>query len=173
MKAVENGVFEIIPQEKTASLTNQLMDMANNIYIADGTGIKIVHKGEIDSIAGAKLMDSEAVVIDERTTRMLMEDPCGLRDILKGKLHTSVKINEGNLKKFKEAIGNIRIIRSAELVAVSYELGLMKDYLPMIPQAGRELLDGVLWGIKLNGCSISREEIEKIIKFESKKQKSI
>ena len=171
MKAVENGVFEIFPEEKTSKLTNSLLDLANNIYFAEGTGIRIVHKGEIDSIAGAKILDSEAVAIDERTTRMLIENPRELKDLLGSRLHKKVRLNEENLEKFRNAVGAIKIIRSSEIAAVSYEIGLMKDYLPKVPEAGRELLDGVLWGIKLNGCAISKEEIDEIIKIETKNKK--
>jgi len=171
MKAVERGIFEIIPQEKTAKLTAQLLDLANNIYSAKGFGVRIVHKGEIDSIAGSNLLGSEAIVIDERTTRMLIESPYELKKLLQSRLHTNIRINESNLEQFRKNVKGLKIIRSAEIAAVSYEMGLMKDYLPDVPNAGKELLDGVLWGVKLNGCAISREEIEKIIKIETKNKK--
>ena len=171
MKAVEKGIFEIMPQEKTANLTAQLLELANSIYSAKGTGVKIVHRGEIDSIAGSRIMESEAIVIDERTTRMLIENPYELKNLLQSRLHMGVKINENALQSFNRLAGRVKIIRSAEIAAISYELGLMKDYLPNVPDAGKELLDGVLWGIKLNGCAISREEIDKIIKIETKNKK--
>ena len=173
MKAVENGTFRIVPEEKTKDLTSELLNLANNVYLANGFGIRIVHRGEMDSLTGAKMMGSEAVVIDERTTRMLIESPYEFQTLLKSKLHTNVRIREDNLKKFNDSVKGIKIIRSAELAAISYELGVMNDYLPKVADAGRELLEGVLWGVKLSGCSVSREEIDKIIKFETKKQKSI
>jgi len=173
MKAVEQGVFEITPADKTAKLAKKLLDLANNIYLAKGTGVRIVHRGEIDSLAGAEIMSSEAVVIDERTTRMLIESPEELKTLVENKLHTPVKIQSENLENFRKMTSEIRIIRSSELVAVAYELGIFDEYLLKVPEAGRQLLDGLLWGVKLNGCAVSREEIDKIINFELKKQKSI
>lgn len=173
MRSVERGVFTIVPPQETAEFTKELLNLANNIYYAKGTGVRIVHSGEIDSLAGAKLMNSDATVIDERTTRMLLEDPYGLKNLVEQRLHTPIRMDEGNLEKFRKSLSPVKIIRSAELVAVAYEMGLFDDYLPSVPQAKRELLDGLLWGIKLNGCAVSKEEINKIIKFELKKQKSI
>ena len=169
MRAVDAGIFEIIPDEKTEELTKELLKLANKIYAARGTYVKIVHEGEIDSLAGAKLMNSDAVVIDERTTRMLIEDPYGLKNLLRKKLNTHVKIDEQKLQEFKNLVGDTKLIRSAELVVVAYELGLLKEYLPKVPEAERELLDGLLWGVKLSGCSLSREEIRRILSLEAKK----
>ncbi|MEM4336398.1 MAG: hypothetical protein QXG86_00125 [Candidatus Woesearchaeota archaeon] len=170
MKAVERGIFEVIPQEKTSQLAEQLLEIANGVYSVQGTKIKIVHKGEIDTIAGAKLMGSEAVVIDERTTRMLIENPYELKNLLGSKLHKKIRVDEENLKKLRDAVEGIKIIRSAELVVVAYEKGLIEQYLPRVPEAKKELLDGILWGVKLNGCALSREEIDKIIEIELRKR---
>ncbi|MBW3022920.1 hypothetical protein KY308_02365 [Candidatus Woesearchaeota archaeon] len=169
MKAVEEGTFEIVPSEKTADLTKKLLEAANSIYFARGVAVRIVHTGEMDSLAGAILMNSDAVVIDERTTRMLLEDPYGLKDLLRSKLRTFVKMDEKKLDVFRSIAGKINVIRSAELVTVAYEMGLLNSYLPKVPRAGSELLDGMLWGIKLNGCSLTREEIDKVMSLEFKK----
>jgi len=173
MKAVEDNVFEIVPVEATSKLTKELLFLANNSFFAKKSPIRIVHEGEIDSISGAIVMKSDAVAIDERTTRILIEDWHLLKDLLQRKLHTKIEANVGNLNKFLEKTKGIRVIRSAELAAIAYENGILNQYLPTVKDAEKELLDGVLWGIKLNGCSLSSEEIEKIIKIESKKQKSI
>jgi len=128
--------------------------------------VSLVHEGEIDSLAGAIIMQSEAVVIDERTTRLMIEDWQLLRKLMQKKLHTRIDVDSGNLKKFLEKVKGIRIIRSTELAVVAYEKGVLQSCLPKIRNAKKELIDGVLWGIKLNGCSISREEIEKIVRTE-------
>jgi hypothetical protein len=35
-----------------------------------------------------------------------------------------------------------------------------------VPNPNRELLESVLWGVKLNGCAISEQEISELIKLE-------
>ena len=55
---------------------------------------------------------------------------------------------------------------------VAYELGLLDKYMfeqeeKTVPNPRRALVEGVLWGIKLIGCSIGREELEDIVKIET------
>ena len=166
MKSVNDGILEIVPYEKTISLKNELLFLANNSFFAQGSPLHIVHDGEIETIAGAVLEGSNAVVIDERTTRLLIENWKSLQFLLHKKLHTRIDVNLANLRKFLEQTKAVKIIRSSEIAVVAYEKGILDDYLPRVKEPKRELLDGVLWGIKLNGCAISKEEIEKIVRTE-------
>jgi len=102
-------------------------------------------------------------VVDERTLRMLIEEPENLKELLNKKLGRKVTIDSSNLKQFQKLIGEVNVIRSSELLVVAFELGLLDKY---ADGNRRELLDGILWGVKLRGCSISSDEIYKIIKFE-------
>ncbi|MBI5073111.1 hypothetical protein HZA99_04795 [Candidatus Woesearchaeota archaeon] len=50
-------------------------------------------------------------------------------------------------------------------------MGLFNDYLlnattKAVPNVKRAVLEGALWGVKLNGCSVKEEEIEDIMKME-------
>ena len=60
------------------------------------------------------------------------------------------------------------MIRSVELVTISYELGLLDKYIVNIKNPRKALLEGVLWGVKLNGASVSEREIKEIVKMEIK-----
>ncbi len=62
----------------------------------------------------------------------------------------------------------MKLIRSVELVSVAYELGLLDKYLVNVPNPKKTLLEAVLWGVKLNGCSVSEREIEEIVRIEVK-----
>ena len=78
-----------------------------------------------------------------------------------------MSVNEDNLKAFSDSMKNIKLIRSVELVTMAYELGLLDRYIiKEIENAKETLLDSVLWGVKLNGCAVSRKEIEQILKIE-------
>ena len=135
--------------------SEMFLDKANNAYIADGEKLKIVHYGEASCIAlydelkkrGYKL----ALVIDERTTRMLCENPINLGKLLGSKLHTNVKLFNEEANFFRD----IEIIRSAELCFAAYKLGIIK-----LPGKPIEDIDALLYAAKFKGCSISQEEIE-------------
>ena len=71
-------------------------------------------------------------------------------------------------KNFESFVRNIKTIRSIELVTLAYEHGILDNYLTKIPDARKNLLESVLWGVKLNGCAVSRDEIDQIVKLEMK-----
>ena len=104
-------------------------------------------------------------MIDERTTRLLLENPRKLAALLTRKLRTEVAYNGATYREFQNEVGKLSVLRSVDLVTIAYELGLLNRYL-FKPELKKTLLEGVLWGAKLNGCSVSREEIDDIIKME-------
>ena len=165
-KLIEEGTLEIIDNDFIQETTTRLLTAANGIFRAYDNYIKIVHYAEMSVIAASVNLNSDAIVIDEKVTRFLVENPRIIVDILKKTLHTSININESNLKEFKNAVTKLRVIRSIELVAVAYERGLLDSYITKIPNARKNLLESVLWGVKLNGCAVSEEEIEQILRME-------
>lgn len=151
----------------------ELMDLANHIFKSKDTWIKIVHDAECESLAAAIDLNADAYAIDERNTRMLIESPESLGRLLERKLHTSIYTDNTNLEKFKEMVKCIRIIRSAELMTVAYELGIMNEYLRKEEREianidlKKNLLDGMLWGLKLKGCALTDNEINEIVRLKS------
>ncbi len=166
---VEKGVLELFENKELENLTNKLLGLANNSFFAQGNPIKLVHYGEMSGLAVAILDESEAYVVDERTTRLIIENPNKLKNILRHTLHTEIKVNKQVFKELKGLIGNIKIIRSTELATIAYELGILDIYLTNLNYPKETLIESVLWGLKLNGCSVSRKDIERIIRLESKR----
>ena len=166
LQYVNKGILKVIENDEIKKTAFDLLDLANNCVKAKDNWIRIVHYGEIEGIAACLHLKSNAFVVDERTARMLIENPRKEVDILRRKLHTDIKVNEENLKKFREMTKHIKSIRSIELVTVAYELGLLDEFLPNIENPKETLLDSVLWGVKLNGCAVSKKEIEQIIGME-------
>ncbi len=174
MEEIAKENLVIYSDQEVKELARKLLKLANRVYIAKGNYIKIVHLGEMEVISLVCRLNSEACVIDERTTRILIEDPEKLADLLERKLHTKVQMDRENLEEFKRKLTKFGIIRTSELVTIAYELGLLdvysSDMEKIYTKATKEdVLDGALWGVKLRGCSISGSEIEEIKKFEREK----
>ncbi|MEK6834765.1 MAG: hypothetical protein AABX61_00695 [Nanoarchaeota archaeon] len=150
--------------------TNYLLTLANNIFQANDHNIIILHKGEVEALALTIFLEADALVIDERTTRLLIEDTLKLKHLLEKKLHTKITTNKDNLNYFKKETKNIKILRSSELMAIAFEHGLFEDYYDakklVQENFKRELLDGILWGLRLKGCAISTSEIDEILRIE-------
>ena len=166
-KLVDEGILKV---GKTVDV-NKLLFLANSVFISKenlqvkspGGKLNILQKGEIEAIALCAELNADAYVVDERTMRLFMEDSEGLKTILEGKLHTSVSVDNKMLSDFKKQINGVNIIRSSELMMVALEKGLFEEYINV--KNKRELVDAILWGLRLRGCAISTEEINETIKL--------
>lgn len=166
MNEIRKGNLKVVSEPKIQALKQELLSMANGCYSAKGVSIKLVHEGEMASLATALVYNSDAVVIDERTTRELIENPEGLARLMEKRLKTKVTINSACVDRIREKIGGLKIIRSVELAMAGFELGWFDEYLPLDKDARKTLIEAILWGIKMRGAAISQEEIDRIVRLE-------
>ena len=152
---------------KIKNQTEKLLSMANSCFSAFGHTMNLVHDAEMSAIALYLQKNADAFVVDEKTTRLLIENPRKLHHILRHNLHAKVEINSSSMRDFQKLAKNVRMIRSVELVTIAYEKGLLDKYLPHIDNSRKELLESVLWGVKLNGSAVSKKEIEQILRMEA------
>lgn len=167
-RLIEEATLEVINDNSIIEDSPRLLNIANGIFKAYDNYMNIVHYAEMSVIAAAIRLGSDAIVIDEKTTRFLIENPKMVFEILRKTLHTPISINENNLKEFENIANRIKTIRSVELVTVAYECGILDRYITKIKDARKNLLESVLWGVKLNGCAVSEKEINQIVGIEVK-----
>jgi len=168
LRLLNEQVLELYDDEKLKDMTLHLQNLANHIFEAHDNPIKIVHFAETEVIASAILTEADAIIIDEFTTRAIIENPLKVKDRLQKKLHTKIKQNNDTLSKFQKKVKNLKVIRSIELVTIAYDFGLLDSFVPRQENLAKDtLLDAVLWGLKLHGCSITSDEIDRIKKIEN------
>lgn len=159
---IDRGILkmstEIVPNNRLDKEMKRILKLTNGVLRSGVTRekIKIIHDGEASCLALASICGCDnAIVVDERTTRLLVEAPKRLNELMSGKLHIPL-VSElsllNGLKKFK-------IIRSTELMFIAYKknlLGLGKE---------KDTLDAVLYGLKFKGTAVSSQEIEEMKRF--------
>lgn len=155
---VDNGILRIEKANKKE--VDELLDVSNSIYYARGKPLKIIQSGEAEALALAN--DGDVLLMDERTLRFLVESPHDLKSLLKHRMHKDIGMDEKRLKDFKKFAQGVSIIRSSELVAVAFELGVLQRY---FSGEKRELLESCLWALKYKGCSLSVKDIKEYIKM--------
>lgn len=167
---IKKGVLKIKENAEIKKTKERLLGLANQSYKARGQWLKIVGGAEIEILAADAVLDSDVCVIDERTVRLMLENAERLRALFEKKLHCSIFMDRKNVHEFQEILKDVQIIRSTELVTVAYKLGLLDGYLveksDWVSNPRKTLLDAALWAVKVRGCSISKEEINEIIKRE-------
>lgn len=160
---VKEGTFKVVDDKKVRVLAEELLALANSIFSFKRHKIKIVDLGEMEVLAVA-LLKKAVPVVDERVTRTLIESPEHIEKLMERRLRKDLKVDESKLKRFRSKVKALKIIRSVEIAAILFERGILDAYVIDIPHARRELLESILWGMKTEGCSVTVEEIDEVVK---------
>jgi len=160
-RAIRNGVLKVYPSIDV----DNMLKIVNNLFMQKDFYMHILDKAEIEALVLAIKLNADAYCVDERTMRMVIENPKKLQKIFSDKLQRNVTLNKKALNEFKGMIKNIPIIRSTEIMIAAFELGLFDKYISDdIPK--KMVLEALLWGLRLRGCSISTKDIDEIVKLE-------
>ncbi len=155
LDAIKKGTMEVRESPNLANDTEKIRVSVNSIFVTNKEKMKIFHVGESSCIALCNYLEKQGYEVlfsvDERTARMLIENPENLRKLFELKLHTKMDMKKINLDFLK----NIDVIRSAELCLAAYRKGMIS-----LPASKVQAIDAILYGLKYNGCSISFNEIE-------------
>jgi len=145
---------ELVSEKELNEKTNKVMQLANTAFSVNGKPIHLIERGESECLALSMLLAEKniesVVAIDERTARMLCENPDYLKKLMSNKLETNVEMDEEKLKNFEK----VKVIRSAELCYMAFKKGLING--------DRKKLEAMLYALKFGGCSISEKEIQAI-----------
>lgn len=174
VNAIENENILVFNDEKhidnITKDADRIQSWANSIFITKKKkNITLFHIGEAQAIALTKHLNTNALLIDEKTTRLLIEAPDMLKNIIQKRSKTKITVNEHALEQFTQYIENMSIIRSSELAMVAYEKGVFNNFLQshvFNRRFDEELINGVLFAIKNSGCAITKKEIEEYIEIE-------
>ncbi len=160
-KLFSDGVVSIMNPEPL--ITQELLNISNSIYSVNKHPLRLIHEGEAAALALLAGIEASALLIDERTTRMLIEDAEGLRGVLSSQLGRQVDMDRQRFESFRDIVPDVRIIRSSEIAAVAYEKGILGRNLG---NCGKEALMATLYALKFSGCAISWKEIEEYLSIE-------
>lgn len=149
-------------EAETDAPAKEILKLANSIFFAKGKPMHMVDMGEAEMIALAKSLRINTILMDERTTRMLLEAPFEIKDHLEEELRINVMVNSSHLQKFLDIVSGMRVIRSSELVAVAYE----KGHFDIFGSDKKKMLEAALYKTKFSGCSVRFDEIEEFMRIE-------
>ena len=144
-----------ITHDEIHKSADEILNVANRTFQGRGKDLHVIDFGEASALALSRILTNKgidnAIAVDERTTRVLVERPENLKKILGNKLHTQVTSRQENYKFFQ----GFKIIRSSELAYVAWKKGIVK-------LKGDMVLDALLYAVKFKGAAISGDEIKEI-----------
>lgn len=159
-QAILDGSIRVIEDRAVSNAGKEITELANSLFRYGDHGVKIVHGGEAESIALMKKRGVQTLLVDERATRLLIEDREALKEYIEHRTGFSLKTNAGADLELARVFEGMRVIRSSELVAWAYERGLLGR-----AEEGKKQLNASLYGLKYSGCSITNGEIEDYVKM--------
>jgi len=168
LKLIKDGVLELyedVPEKEVS----RLHTIANSSFKIGNQNMEVVQSGEIESVVCALKAGAEAMVMDERTMRLFIENNKEMKALLERRFKKPVSVDAANMKQFSKELGNIQIIRSIELIGVAYKMGLLDSYLPEQKNGREVLIEAALWNAKFNGAAVTEGEVEEIKDFLLKK----
>ncbi len=160
LKLIREGTLEVYRQVP-AQKVRKFKSIANSAFLLEGKAMDVLQEGEMESVTSALELKA-AVVMDERTLRLFIENPSELQSLLESRFRKQIQVQKDALTNFSRSLQGISIIRSVELVATAYRLGLLDSYVPPQKEGRELLLEAVLWATKYNGCAVTEHEIEEI-----------
>ncbi len=155
---IDQGYLEVIDSQTVKDYAERFSKLANSLLTSGGHEIEIIHQGEIETIALTKHLGARNLMIDERTTRLLIENTAMLRDYLSSQVEKKIEIDRKKKGKIKMETQDINVIRSSELIALAYEEGYFKN-------KKQDILEASLYALKYAGCAIKHEEINDYLKI--------
>ena len=155
-KAVREGWLEVKKLDsRHRQLSKEIEVQANNIISVRGKPVKLIQRGEAEALALTKQLNAPFLVIDERTTRTIIENPQQLKSLIERRQHKQARLNQSNANYLKKMFSDLSIVRSVEMIALAFEKGLATAELPKTKQG----LEAALYALKYAGCAVSGEEI--------------
>lgn len=154
-RMVEAGVLEVQKSEGLQPRTEEFLGLANTAFFVEARPLRILHEGEAECLASLHGTRKPLLLVDEKTTRLLLEDPKRLKELMQGEYQRKVTVNDSNLARFRQLAGEVFVVRSTELVALAVRRGFFAEY-------GEERLEAFhssLYALRYAGCSISSDEL--------------
>lgn len=155
-EAVETGWMEIVhPTAETQKWAVQIEEWANHSFFIGKKPLAILQAGEIETMALYLSLQADAMAIDERTCRMLVEEPLRLQNHIGSKYDKKITANQAAIAKLQSKFKSALIVRSCDLLAWTYSHGLFGYELAQNPAT----LEASLFAVKIAGCAVSSQEI--------------
>lgn len=164
LKLIKEGVLEVyenIPEQEI----RRLHTIANTSFKIANQNMEVVQSGEIESVVCALKAGAEAMVMDERTLRLFIENNKEMKALLERRFNKPVSVDTEKMKQFSKELSGMKIIRSIELVGVAYKMGLLDSYIPEQKNGREVLIEAALWNVKYNGAAVTEHEVEEIKEY--------
>jgi hypothetical protein len=157
MHLIDTPFFEEVALDSdSAELAKEIEKTANSVFWLKKNPLNLVHSGEAETLALLHQTGSFGIGIDEKTTRLIVESPEKLHEILEYRNRASIEMDKDALMKLHKLVGKISFFRSVELISLAFKQGLLAREFSQ----NNGSLGALLYALKYSGCAVSESEIK-------------
>jgi hypothetical protein len=169
-----NGTFEIYKGDLKKE-TSELLEYANSSFYIKNRQLKVLQDADAEVAALAIKERADAILTDERTLRMFVENPDAIKEFLQRKFHSAVRTDEDSLHRFAKYMASMPMVRSADLMVYAFENGVFGPTIERCNASGmkdckKNIISGLLFALKYSGCAISFEEVNDYVNLMLRKK---
>lgn len=154
-KNVNDNTLRFVTSTTLHQQTQKILETANHMIRVDKKPLELLQLGEAECIAAFASVSADALLIDEKTTRMLIENPYKFRETIAAEYKQDAALDTQKRGEFEEAAKGITCMRSAELLAYAYRKGFFDEYKENRDTAFK----ASVYSLREAGCSLTSTEI--------------
>lgn len=159
-KILDDGVLELASPESLLQKTADFLDASNNLFFARDKFLPLVQQGEAECVAAYREVGAKALLVDEKTTRLLIENPVRLYEILQEEYAGKIRMNDENLKRIRDITRGMSVVRSCDVLAAASRRGFFDGF-----QDKALAVNAAIYSLKESGCGLSNQELEQYEKM--------
>jgi len=154
-KCVDDGVLKLLASVTLHEQTQRILKAANSMIFAGKKPLELIQLGEAECLAIFASASAHMLLVDEKTTRLLIENPHKLRETIQVRNFDGVRLDQGRRDEFAALTAEVSCLRSAELLAFAYSKGYFDEYRSLKEEAFK----ATIYALRDSGCGLASSEI--------------
>jgi hypothetical protein len=159
-KCIDDGVLKLLASVTLHDRASRILKAANSMIYAGKKPLELLQLGEAECLAIFASASAHMLLVDEKTTRLLVENPHKLRETVQTRNAEGVRLDQGRREEFASLTREVSCMRSSELLALAYTKGYFDDYRGLKEDAFR----ASIYALRDAGCGLASSEI---VEYES------
>ncbi|MFH1780353.1 MAG: hypothetical protein ABH803_04425 [Candidatus Micrarchaeota archaeon] len=155
-KLLDDKVLQVITSPTLMKESKRILEESNSLFRVRNRPLQILQEGEAQCVALFSSISANLLLVDEKTTRMLLEDAGKLAQTVTAENGKDCLVDESKYSFFSKLGKEVRVIRSTELLALAFEKGFFDGFKDNKSFA----FHAALYALRKSGCSISTVELD-------------
>ena len=154
-KCIDDGVLKLLASVTLHEQTSRILKAANSMIFAGNKPLELIQLGEAECLAIFASASAHMLLVDEKTTRLLVENPHKLRETIQVRNSEGVRLDQGRRDEFGSLTRDVACLRSSELLAFAYSKGYFDDYRNLKDDAFK----ASIYALRDSGCGLAASEL--------------